>query len=104
MDPFDFVFGGGTRLEDLEMIDQTADFDQIAEATLRFRIFVWRTGLHAEAWRHQARRSAGVVPHIEFVTEPTRRHLPSPPIVLRCKLYAESLIQRPITRARTSPQ
>ena len=78
MDPFDFVFGGGARLKDLQMIDQTADFDQIAEATLRFRVFVRRTGLHAEARRKHARRGAGVVPHIELVTEPTRRHCHRP--------------------------
>jgi hypothetical protein len=70
----DLVHGRHPRLERDEIVEQARDLDEVAKPSLGLRVLVVLPGLHPLSLRGDRRGPAGVVPHVQLVIDPSRRH------------------------------
>ncbi len=63
-----------------QAIEQARHVEEVAEAALGRGVLGMLAGLDREPGREDRRRMAGVVPEVEFVEVPTRRHRASPAV------------------------
>ncbi len=74
----EIVLAGRRSGQDRQTIEQARHFQKIAEAAFRGGILGVFARLDRQARREQRRRVAGVVPEVEFMEVPTRRHCGPP--------------------------
>src|SRR5207245_9028350 len=72
--PEDLVLGRCARRQHHQVVDQSADLDQVADPPLAFRVLEVPEGLHGEACWYHPGACPGVVPRVQLVPDEASGH------------------------------
>src|SRR2546425_6259737 len=72
--PEDLLLGRCARLQHHQVVDQSADLDQVADPPLAFRVREVPEGLPREACRYHPGACPGVVPRVQLVPDEASGH------------------------------